>query len=182
MCEPELDASSGLQVLLGTYAEAVAMVGAKSEISYAEIDVDSAMIQYFCGVAEDGNPSYWSEKFATPQWGGLISPPSMLHSWAIPFPWRPGGAQSSNSFSMQVPLPGDKVINVSSDAEFIKPIYVGDRLSYREELKSVTEEKRTRLGVGHFVETILVVCNQRGEPVARVTNSVLRYCNDSPRR
>ena len=54
---------------------------------------------------------------------------------------------------------------------------VGNRL-LTEEQRSVSEQKRTRAGPGHFVETVTTVRNQDGELVARVVNVLLRYCSD----
>ena len=176
MSEP--DTSSGLSLRIGTLEEGRAMIGTTGPTRYAALTVNAPMIQYFCGVVEDGNPGYWSEAFAEAQWGGIISPPSMLHSWVIPLPWQPEGVRPVSSLSMDVPLPGDKPINVSSDAEFFEPIRVGDRLDYTETLLSISDEKTTRIGTGHFVETALDVRRQDGVTVARVTNILFRYRSD----
>lgn len=178
MTETNDGAQSGLSLAIGTYEDACRMIGAKGETNVAEIDVNAPMIQYYCATVEDANPSYWSEDFAARQWGGLISPPSMLHSWILPLPWRPDGARQIKSLSLSVPLPGDKPINVSSEAEFFIPIRVGDRLRSTDELISISEEKRTKVGTGHFVETRTTVRNQRDEVVARVTNILFRYRSD----
>jgi acyl dehydratase len=54
-------------------------------------------------------------------------------------------------------------------------LIVGDRLSVEEELVSVSDLKTTRLGEGHFLETLSVVRNQRDELVAEVTNTLFRF-------
>ena len=151
------------------------MIGTTGPTRSAAMPVNAPMIRYFCGIVEDGNAGYWSDAFAEAQWGGIISPPAMLHSWAIPLPWQPEGAQLPTSLSMTVPLPGDKPINVSSEAEFFEPIRVGDMLDYTETLLSISDEKTTRVGTGHFVETVLDVRRQDGTIVARVSNILFRY-------
>ncbi|MDB5428919.1 MAG: acyl dehydratase [Caulobacter sp.] len=171
----ESDSSSGLSLRLGTLEEGRALIGVVGPTRPAAMAVNAPFIRYFCGVVEDANPGYWSDDFANAQWGGVISPPAMLHSWAIPLPWEPAGGQPVTSISMQAPLPGDKPINVSSDAEFFEPIRVGDLLNYTETLLSISEEKVTRIGAGHFVETALEVRRQDGALVARVTNVLFRY-------
>jgi hypothetical protein len=44
-----------------------------------------------------------------------------------------------------------------------------------EELVSVSPEKRTRLGVGHFVETLETYRRQDGTVVARSRNTLFRF-------
>lgn len=175
MTERKDGSESGFQFRIGTYEDALKMVGAKGQTVEADIEVNAPMIQYYCATVEDGNPSYWSEEFARTQWGGLVAPPSMLQSWLLPLPWRPEGARVMRSVSIDVPLPGDKPINVSSDAEFFLPIRVGDRLSSTDELIAVSEEKQTKIGTGHFVTSRATIRNQRGEIVGRVTNILFRY-------
>jgi acyl dehydratase len=54
-------------------------------------------------------------------------------------------------------------------------VKVGDRLSVEEELLSVSDLKQTRLGEGHFVETLSVFRNQDGDIVADVRNTLFRF-------
>jgi hypothetical protein len=44
-----------------------------------------------------------------------------------------------------------------------------------EEVVSVSPEKRTRLGVGHFIETLETYYRGDGTPVATSRNTLLRY-------
>ena len=61
------------------------------------------------------------------------------------------------------------------ETTFHLPVHVGDRLSVEEELVSVSDLKSTRLGDGHFVETLSVFRNQDGEVVAEVRNTLFRF-------
>jgi hypothetical protein len=45
---------------------------------------------------------------------------------------------------------------------------------------SVSPEKRTRLGVGHFVETQDTYSRQDGAVVARNRNTLFRFTPDAP--
>jgi acyl dehydratase len=164
---------------IGTYEDAVAMVGSKSEVQRSEGPVNWPMIKYFCSSTEDANPSYWDEEFAREQWGGVIVPPAMLVHWLIPAPWRPGapagGWLAPPMLRTMVPLPGDTLINVSAEYEYLMPVRVGDWLTMVEELTGVTPEKRTRLGTGHFVSTTATYRNQRDEVVAREASVLFRF-------
>jgi acyl dehydratase len=76
---------------------------------------------------------------------------------------------------ISAPLPGDKPVNVSTEFEYLAPVRIGDRLSMRDRLIDISDEKTTRVGVGHFITTRAEYRNQRGELVARDTNVLFRY-------
>jgi acyl dehydratase len=169
---------TGYAIAFGSYEEAKAMVGVTTPVRVGLVEVNAAMIRHFAAMVRDGNAGYWDEEFARAQWGGLISPPAMLMTWLMPIEWEPSGAVPTPLLTGQVPLPGRTLINVSNEAEFFAPIRVGDRLNVIEELESVSEEKRTALGVGHFVTTVSTYRRQDGEVVARNTNVLFRFDAD----
>ena len=84
--------------------------------------------------------------------------------WLIPPPWLPNGERPIPSIAIRVPLPGTTFINASNDVELVTPILEGDRLKVVEEVVSVSPEKRTRVGVGHFVETCDSYYREDGVP------------------
>jgi acyl dehydratase len=137
----------------GTYDDAVQMVGVRTEPRSAGTAVSAARIHHFASMVHDGNPSYWDSDFAKQVWGGLVAPPALLMGLLIPPPWLPSDTPRVASIAIRVPLPGTTFINASNDVDFVAPILEGDRLCVVEEVVSVSPEKTTRLGVGHFVET-----------------------------
>lgn len=162
------------------------MIGTRTDVQFSEGEVNWAMIKYFCSATEDANASYWDPEFARDAWAGVISPPALLVHWLLPAPWRPGqqsgGQIVAPVLGTSVPLPGDTVINVSTEYEYRRPIRVGDRLTMVEELTDVSPEKTTRLGVGHFVTTLATYRDQHGEVVALHTNTLLRFTSPSDER
>ena len=78
------------------------------------------------------------------------------------------------------PVPGTTFINAANEAEFPLPIVEGDRLTVVEEVVSVSPEKRTRLGVGHFVETLDTYTRQDGAVVATNRNTLFRFTPETP--
>jgi len=167
------------QVVFGSYEDALRMVGAKSEPRTARTPVSGARIQLFAAMVRDGNLSYWDAEFARRKWGGLLAPPAALMGWLIPPPWepsRPGSARRPAApVVLRVPLPGTTFINAANDVEFLQPIVEGDLLTVVEELVSVSPEKRTRLGIGHFVETLETYRRQDGAVVATCRNTLFRF-------
>jgi acyl dehydratase len=159
----------------GTYADALAMVGVRGEPRVAGTAVSAARIQLFAATVRDPNPSYWDVAFARRAWGGLLAPPALLMGWLIPPPWDPSGVRPQPSIAIRIPLPGTSFVNASNDVEMLDPIREGDHLTVVEEVVSVSAEKRTRLGVGHFVETLETYYRDDGRPVARNRNTLFRF-------
>jgi acyl dehydratase len=163
----------------GTYADAKAQVGRMRQVMVSAGPVNEAMIRYFASASEDGNPGFWQDDFAAEQWGAVISPPAMLVHWVLAPPWSPGepsgGRLAPPMLMTLVPLPGDTLINVSVDYTYHRPVLAGERLHAVEELVDVSEEKTTRLGVGHFVTTAATFLTAGDEVVATQVNVALRY-------
>jgi hypothetical protein len=150
----------------GTYEEARQWIGRRSEPRPAEVPVNDAMIRSYCALVEDGSPAYWEDG---------IAPPGLLMTWGFPIAWRPDGETPPSLFGFEVPLPGAHIINVSTDTEFFEHLRVGDHVTAVHEVLDISEEKRTRLGRGHFVTTLSTYSRQDGTVVARNTNVVYRY-------
>jgi uncharacterized protein len=163
------------ELAFGTYEDALEMVGVRTEPRYAGTAVSGARIQHFAAMVRDRNPSYWDADFAGRQWGGLIAPPALLMGWLIPPPWQPSGRPPTPSIAIRVPLPGTTFINASNEVEFPTTIAEGDRLHVIEEVVSVSPQKRTRLGAGHFVETCDEFHREDGTLVAVNRNTLFRY-------
>lgn len=168
------------KLAFGTYQDALAMVGMATEPRTAGTVVSAARIQLFAALVRDGNPAYWDAEFATKTWGGLVAPPALLMGWLIPPPWDPTGQPPVPGIAIRVPLPGTTFINAANEAEFLMPILEGDRLTVVEEVLSVSPEKRTRLGVGHFVETQDTYRRQDDAVMARNRNTLFRFTPDAP--
>jgi acyl dehydratase len=166
---------TGFELKFGTYEQAKETIGAKSDVHFADVEVNAPMIAYYAALLEDGNPSYWDEDFSRSVWGGIVSPPGMLMSWLMPLPWKPSGHRDIPLLATQVPLPGDTLINVSTETEFFRPILAGERLNVMDEVKDVTPMKQTRLGKGHFIKTVATFRDQKGRVVAKNTNVMFRF-------
>ena len=169
------ESTSGYALPIGTLEQARAMVGQRTAPRLAEAEVSWGMVKHFCAMTRDGNPSFWDPEFATAQWGGLVAPPAMLMTWLMPVEWSPTSAAPEPMLPARIPLPGPSMINGSNDTTYFLPVLVGDRLSVEEELLSVSDEKTTRLGVGHFLETLSVYRNQDDAVVAEVRNTLFRF-------
>ena len=79
------------------------------------------------------------------------------------------------AIAIRVPLPGTTFVNAANEAEFLSPILDGDRLTVVEEVISVSPEKQSKLGVGHFIETLDTFTRQDGAVVATNRNTLFRF-------
>ncbi len=169
------ETETGLGLVYGDEAEGRSWIGRKLPPRACEDEVNWPAIKHFCALVGDRNPLYWDEAFASARFGRIPSPPGMLFVWSMPPLWRPDAVAYPPTVSTQVPLPGNTIINVSTQTEFLAPILVGDRLSVEEAVAEVTPRKQTALGAGHFVATDVIYRNQRDETVARHGNVMFRY-------
>lgn len=146
-------------------------------IDFAQAEVSWGRIKAFCSMIEDPNPSYWDADFATTQWGGIVSPPALMYSWVLPLAWRPDGSgwDQVAPLPLRVDVPGEELLNVGVESRFTRPIRVGENLVMDQQVVDVSEEKQTRVGLGHFVTTLATFYNQRGEVVGTDRNTLLRY-------
>ena len=171
----------GFELTSGTYEEALAMLGHVRSGKDDGIAVDWTTIRHLCGIIEDGNPAYWDEAYARERFGGLLSPPALLFSWIIPLQWTPERRPAEPALTVRIPLPGSTIINTQQEVVLNDRIRVGDRMTAVERFDAVSEEKKSRLGAGHFITTSTDFFrmdaggNAEEEPVGSITNTLFRY-------
>lgn len=160
---------------IGTYENAKAMLGHRSEPAAAEVPVEVGLTKALAGLVEDANPSYWEPEFARARWGLPVAPPAALICLFTALHWQPGGKQATSLLCTRIPLPGPTLINTSTDTRFFAPLRVGDWITIAEEFTALSELKTTRLGHGYFVTTLGTFRNQDGELIAESENVLYRY-------
>lgn len=152
-------------MVFGTAAEAADWVGRRSAVHAPEVPVNEAMVFNYCALLEDSNPRFWR---------GGESPPGMMQTWGLPLVWRPETDVRPYMFALEVPLPGTHIINTSVDVSFLGPVRFGDHVEMQETIVSISPEKNTRLGAGHFITT-LASYFVAGDLVATAENVLFRY-------
>lgn len=166
MAEESKPGTYGLQI--GTLEAGRAWIGRPVEARVGEIDVNEAMIRQFVSAIRDPNPDYWRSPPSVP--------PAMLTTWVTPQNWRPDRTTGpAAALLVAVPMPGDSMINISSEIELFEPLRLGDRIEVVEEVESISDEKATRVGPGHFLTIAARYRRQSGELVALQRNTILRF-------
>lgn len=170
--------------------------------------VNAPMIRHWVEAMGDENPVYVSSEAArTFGFGEAIAPPTMLQAWImrglrathLTEAARGAGAEKGSNpndrlMSMLDSEGLTSVVATNCEQHYGRPLVIGDRLLVRSVIESISEPKRTGLGVGRFITTRLDYTSvpdaqvpedpssaevldlaEGGEPVATMRFRILKY-------
>jgi acyl dehydratase len=157
-----------------TGAEALALtqeaIGVEQYPEVGEFPVERGYIWTSCASVENGNPLFWDDEVARDLTGGPIAPPSMVSVWFRPHNWAPGRTDVALPlqvhFDLKLRFDLPEAVMTDNTIEFHTPVRLGDVLRTHQVLRSISEEKTTKLGTGRFWVIDVVYQNQDGELVA----------------
>jgi len=144
--------------------------------------VNQPMIRHWIEAIGDHNPVYVdSAAAAASVHGEIVAPPVMLQAWVMrgvrPRPGR--GASGGNARDELMHLIDDagftSVVATNCEQEYQRYVHLGDHLSTTTVIESVSEEKATGLGVGHFVTTRVEYRTDDGELVGTMRFRILKF-------
>jgi acyl dehydratase len=160
-----------------------AWIGKKRYEQRGEFQVERGYVFTSCASVENGNPLFWDEKAAAEITDGWIAPPCMLSVWFRPHHWAPersGAAQPLQvHFDLKQELGLPEAIMTDNTIVFREPVRPGDLLQTWQILRSVSEPKRTKLGLGRFWVIDVEYVNQRGESVGTESYTGFGYRRES---
>jgi 3-oxo-4,17-pregnadiene-20-carboxyl-CoA hydratase alpha subunit len=171
-----------------------AFVGlASGPASKAPDAVNLPMIRHWVEAMGDDNPVYVDEEAARAAgFEGIIAPPTMLQAWimaglratlardaARERGEAEGGSPSDTLMALLDEAGFTSVVATNCDQHYVRPLVPGDLLEVTSVIDSVSGEKATGLGVGHFITNRLEFTDQHGEPVATMKFRILKF---RPRR
>jgi uncharacterized OB-fold protein/acyl dehydratase len=143
--------------------------------------VNTAMIRHWVEAVGDENPVYLDpDAAAASTHGRTIAPPTMLQAWTMQGLRPRSGAPSAQDELMAL-LDGagfTSVVATNCEQEYRRDLRPGDHLSVTSTIESVSPEKQTALGTGHFVTTRQTYTDESGDVVATMLFRILKY---SPR-
>lgn len=137
--------------------------GVHAESGTVALDpVNAPMIRHWAEAMGDANPVYTDESFAaTTHFGGIVAPATMLQVWTM----RGLHAGTGNGTGTDSPVQRlydlivaagfGSVVATNCEQEYVRPLRPGERVEYDQLIESVSEEKTTALGTGHFVTTLM---------------------------
>lgn len=148
----------------------------------AEFDVERGYILTSCASVENANPLYWDSEVAAALTGGPIAPPTMLSVWLRPHHWAPGrGVERlplELHFRLKRELDLPEAIIAGNELSFGEPVRPGDQLRARQTLRSISEPRSNRLGIGRFWVIDVEYYNQRGDWVGTDSYNCFGYRRD----
>ena len=141
--------------------------------------VNQPMIRHWVEAMGDENPIYVDpEAAAASAHGEVIAPAVMLQAWVMRGLKPRGASGPSPQDTLMDLLDGagySSVVATNCEQEYARMLHPGDHLRTRSVLESVSEEKQTGLGIGHFVTTRIEYETTDGEPVAKMLFRILKF-------
>ncbi len=152
--------------------------------------VNLPMIRHWVEAMGDENPVYLDEEAARANgFPGIIAPATMLQAWIMRGYKATAELAEARASGRAVEgsSPADdlmhlldeggftSVVATNCEQEYTRPVVLGDRLSVSSSIESVSPQKQTGLGVGHFVTTLLSFTDQKGKPVANMRFRILKF-------
>jgi acyl dehydratase len=140
--------------------------------------VNVPMIRHWVEAIGDDNPVYLDEQAARVSvHGGIIAPPVSLQAWVMRGLRPRAGSGSGRDDVMQLldEHGFTSVVATNCEQTYHRQLRIGDHLSVTSTIESISPEKTTALGVGHFVTTLMRYVDQHGEPVADMRFRILKF-------
>jgi uncharacterized OB-fold protein len=165
----------------GLRADLDAWVGREGEPSVARDAVNPAMIRHWCDAVGDANPVYTDRDFAAKSvHGAIVAPPTMLQAWTMRGLRPPRTASARPDPVSEVMRLLDaagytSVVATNCRQEYRRYLREGDLLTVATRVAKVSDEKKTALGVGRFVDEEMIYRDAAGEEVARMTFRILKF-------
>ena len=151
--------------------------------------VNEPMITHWVEAMGDHNPVYVDDDAArSAGFPGVIAPPTMLQAWImrglraslLADAARDSGEAAADSPSDQVMALLDEagftsVVATNCDQHYERPLVPGDELEVTSVIDAISGEKRTGLGIGHFITNRLEYRDQHGDLVATMLFRILKF-------
>jgi hypothetical protein len=153
--------------------------------SVAPDPVNLPMIRHWAAAFEDRNPVYTDAEYAaTTRFGGIVSPPLMLQTWTmatveITGIRERGGSPTATTGTSPLSVLDDAgfvgTLASNSDFEIERYLRPGDVISSTTVIESISDEKKTRIGHGHFVTWVTTYVDATGDVVGRQRFRILKF-------
>jgi hypothetical protein len=156
-------------------AEVKGFLGKESGDIVALDKVSRSDIRHWIECMEDRDVSYEEIKG-----GKTAAPPAMMMVWTMPPLWtseQKGPSEPHEHALKALEDAGyDGAVGLELDQEFLKPVRIGDRLSYKVKLAGVSPKAvETKMGKGFQVDLVFTMSNEKGEVVSKHNYSLLKY-------
>jgi uncharacterized OB-fold protein/acyl dehydratase len=142
--------------------------------------VNQPMIRHWCDAIGDASPIYTDpEAAAASRHGGVVAPPAMLQAWTMRgldrSPEAAGDYAVGELFAALDEAGFTSVVATNCEQQYARYVRPGDHLTVSGFIESISDEKRTGLGTGHFVTWVNTFVTDDGEVVGTMRFRVLKF-------
>ncbi|MEU0784178.1 bifunctional MaoC family dehydratase N-terminal/OB-fold nucleic acid binding domain-containing protein [Streptomyces sp. NPDC006173] len=133
--------------------------------------VNAPMIRHWCEAMGDTHPAYRGPD--------AVAPPTMLQAWTMGglagHTGRPGRSDTNDELFALLDGAGcTSVVATDCEQEYLRPLRLGDEITFDSMIESVSERKTTKLGTGYFITTRMDV-RAGGELAGTHRFRILKY-------
>ncbi|NNE74106.1 MAG: hypothetical protein HKN26_10610 [Acidimicrobiales bacterium] len=164
------------------YEQLQSMVGLTGSPKTARDPVNQSTIRNWCDAMSEANPYFTDAEAATASLHGqVVAPPAALNVWTMPGlfmghqPGRDTKEPAAITYNALAAAGFRGVVAVNSDQVYTRYLRLGDVLTGTAKLVDVSPQKKTGLGVGHFVTTETEYTDQNGDHVGSLFFRVLKF-------
>ena len=142
-------------------------------------EVNVPMVRHWCEAIGDRNPVYLDAEAAEASvHGGLVAPPTMLQAWVmngLAGPQRNPDSPYEQMNQLLFSRGFTSVVATNCEQTYHRYVRPGDQLSMRTVIDSISPQKTTALGTGHFVSTRQDYYAADGELVGSMLFRIIRF-------
>jgi uncharacterized OB-fold protein len=137
------------------------------------------MIRRWCEAMGERNPLYLDAAAAAAgPHGGIVAPPAMLEVWTMGR-FGPDTVTEGNGTLLGIQALDaagfTAVVATNLEQEYVKYLRPGDLVTQKVFLEEVSDEKRTALGTGHFLNYRYEFSDQHGTLIGRMRFRILKF-------
>lgn len=161
--------------------ELMGFVGESHGPYYGWDPVNQPMIRHFAEAMGDTNPVYQKPEYAQQSiHGGIVAPPTMLQAWTMrgfTDVYREGSDTKAgfDAFDFLYKNGFTGVVAVNCEQDYKRYLQLGDDIYYHVAIDAISDEKKTGLGLGFFVNQQYSFYDQNDEVVATMLFRTLRF-------
>lgn len=175
----------------GAYAALQAFEGRPSGPPAPAPDpVNQAMIRHWVEAMGDENPVYLDEEAARAAgFSGIVAPATMLQAWIMRGYKASAEVEAARAegrapadptamdelFTLLDSMGCTSIVATNCEQRYHRPLVLGDRLTMQSTIESISPRKRTALGDGYFVTTLMAFSDDGGAEVATMRFRVFKF-------
>jgi uncharacterized protein len=140
--------------------------------------IDRSAIRRYSDALGDTNPAYIDHDYAARSARrGVIAPTAMLDAWTMPHydPDRPVAGDHMPVLAELANMGYTCAVAIEIEQEYVRELRLGDVVTQRKFVESISPEKSTGLGTGRFVCIRSEFCDQNAGLVGVMRMTLLKF-------